>query len=267
VHVVLPELFSLQRQAVAANLIELLLRAFLGAGNYRDTDAARFVAYAVPLVRGAQRTMATLASAQQASLAAEQTGRSLAPPPVPDSAAVDLRGTPPAEVYARPFNSVHAHVARTGDMTEAVGRGATRLREVAEGDMQLAYAHGSREAVTRLKARYWRRTLIGPENCALCVLASTMKYGRGDLNPIHPGCDCEIVAVYNPANDPLKDEAGVIEAAHAAAEEVAGKSDRGGRKVDYRKIRTTITQTHGELGEMLAIPAYHFTDESEALSA
>jgi hypothetical protein len=94
-----------------------------------------------------------------------------------------------------------------------------------------------------------------------------MKYRRDDLNPIHHACNCEVVAVYNTRNDPVQDETAVVEAVHAAAREVAGADDRGGRKVDYRRIRTTITQQHGELGTLLRNPSHDFTDERDALSA
>ena len=263
----LPELFSLRRRSLSERLADALIRMFLALPDYRDENAAEFVTSAVPLVRGTQRALGALIAAQQAQLASEQIGRTVAPPPLPDLVSVDLRGTDPRAVYARPFATVHAHVGETGDMTEAVERGVTRLRETAEGDLQLTHAHATRASVTALRALYWRRTLVGEANCALCVLASTMKYRREDLNPIHHACNCEVVAVYDAANDPVPDEAALIEAAHSAARELTGASDAGGRKVDYRRIRTTITHEHGELGTLLRNPSHHFTGEREALSA
>ena len=46
------------------------------------------------------------------------------------------------------------------------------------------------------------RRVVHPElsksgSCGLCIVASTMKYTRGDLLPIHAGCNCETVEIYN----------------------------------------------------------------------
>lgn len=46
------------------------------------------------------------------------------------------------------------------------------------------------------------RRVVHPElsksghSCGLCIVASTMLYKRGDLMPIHSGCNCETVEVY-----------------------------------------------------------------------
>lgn len=262
-----PERFAMLRLSLTERLLALLVQAFLGLPNYRDENANAFAQSAVPLVRGSQRALASLLAAHHAEEAGRQTLRPVAPPPLGDLVSVDLRGVDPSTVYTRPFATVHNTLSKTGDMTQAVKNGSRRLEQIAESDLQLTHAHASRAAVRQLGALYWRRTLIGPENCALCVLTSTMKYKREDLKPIHPACNCEVVAVYNERSDPVKDEAALIQRAHAAAREATGKSDAGGRKVDYRKVRTQITAEHGELGTMLKWPDQHFTDEDEALSA
>lgn len=262
-----PELFAARRLALTTRLLTLLGRQFLGLQSYRDADRRLFVAAALPLVRGTQRTLAALIAAQHAQDAARQLGRGVAPPPMPDDVSVDLRGVDAATVYGRPFTTVYTELARGQSLPVAVTRGARRLLQVAEGDMQLTHAHASRAAVRELGALYWRRTLIGPENCALCVLTSTMKYKREDLKPIHPACNCEVVAVYKREFDPVQNEAELITRAHAAARAATGQSDAGGRKVDYRQIRTRITAEHGEMGTVLKWPGDHFTDEDEALTA
>lgn len=46
------------------------------------------------------------------------------------------------------------------------------------------------------------RRVVHPElsesgrSCGLCIVASTMRYTRGDLLPIHSGCNCETVEIY-----------------------------------------------------------------------
>lgn len=260
-----PDLFAARRSTLSTRLFSGLLRQFFALRNFRDADAARFAARAVPLVRGTQRTLAALVAAQHAQEVLRQTGRAVAPPRMSDLVSVDLRGVDPHDVYTRPFRSIYAELARSDNMTEAVSRGAQRLEQIVEGDMQLTHAHASREAVTQLRARYWRRTLIGDENCALCVLASTVKYSLDVLKPIHLFCDCEVVAVYNRKDDPVKNEAALVARAYAAAREATSAND--GRPVDYRQVRTRITADHGELGSLLVYPNQRFTAESDALNA
>jgi hypothetical protein len=90
-----------------------------------------------------------------------------------------------------------------------------------------------------------------------------MRYTRDDLNPVHPGCDCRVDPIFPGGPDPV-DEDALVEAAHAAARELTGVEDRGGRLVDYRKIRTNITARHGEHpAPLLVRPADHFTTEDE----
>lgn len=47
------------------------------------------------------------------------------------------------------------------------------------------------------------RRVVHPElsesgqSCGLCIVASTMEYKRGDLLPIHSGCNCEVCEIYS----------------------------------------------------------------------
>uniref|UniRef100_UPI001D0D1143 hypothetical protein n=1 Tax=Klebsiella pneumoniae TaxID=573 RepID=UPI001D0D1143 len=59
-------------------------------------------------------------------------------------------------------------------------------------DLQLAKTHQARSSFNRSGVQFYRRVLTGNENCALCVIASTMRYRKNSLMPIHPGCDCDI---------------------------------------------------------------------------
>lgn len=51
------------------------------------------------------------------------------------------------------------------------------------------------------------RRVVHPElaksgtSCGLCIVASTMEYRRGDLMPIHSGCNCETCEIYSVDGD------------------------------------------------------------------
>ena len=118
--------------------------------------------------------------------------------------------------------------------------------------MQLAKVRASRQSMRGYpeEGQFYRRVLTGRENCALCVVASTQRYYRGDLLPIHPGCDCGVqplppgLAVNQVIDEDL------LEQVHQITADRLGVSDRGGRTPDYRKLLTV--SEHGEYGPTLS---------------
>lgn len=261
-------LAELRRQVVAA------LRAlFLGSPDYRAADAAAFVGQALPLLRGGQRTMTDLVAAylQQTASAAAQSAGGVGSLVVatPSMLGLDLGrvGVGMREVYTRPYRQVWLEVSRGQTMTTAVERGATRLAEVAELDLQnteaKAFAYAMPSMAVEVRPAYWRRVPRGDVTCAMCILASTQRYRVDTLKPIHPGCDCGVAVVYRGQPDPLDDtDQARYDAAHAAAVELTGRSDLGGRLVDYRKI--PITGQHSEIAApLLRRPGDQFTTAAD----
>lgn len=255
-----PARFAFLRRSLSARLVMTLTRMFNGLGSWHKPDAQRFVMAAVPMVEGAQSALANLTSNYVASVASEALRRPVAPPPIPHTARARLRLVDPGEVYQRPFVEAYTALRDGQQLDQALNKARVRLREVAEGDMQLAYAHASRAAMEGLPRRPsgWRRVLTGPTSCAMCTIASTQRYHVADLSPIHPACDCTVEPIYGPIHDRVI-EPQLLEQVHAAVLDLTGVVDRGGRAVDYRHIMTQIVHTHSELGEMLARPGDRFT--------
>lgn len=253
-----------QRTRLSEQLIAALTALFGALGSWRDTDADRFTRQAAPLVQGAQQALAGLVAAWLAQTASQQTGQTVLAPVIPTSAITELRGISTSEVYRRPFRELWAALAEGKTLAEAVQQGQSRLRELADGDLQSTYAHANREGMQRLPEQAqptgWRRVLQGSSSCALCVLASTHRYTISDLNPIHPRCDCTVQPIYGRDEARAADDAR-LERVHQAAAELTGQRDRSGRRSDYRQIQ--ITHEHGELGPMLARPGDHFTGPAE----
>jgi hypothetical protein len=141
-------------------------------------------------------------------------------------------------------------------LTEAVARGERRAKLIGLTDLELAVTHTVRERLAEEpRYRYYRRVLTGAENCGLCVVASTQRYRKGDLMPIHPNCDCVV--------EPLPDDAphvidrDLLESAHQAIAETFGRSAVDGRSIDYRKIITV--QNHSEMGPLLTVSRHKFS--------
>ncbi|MCO1575356.1 hypothetical protein M8C13_06225 [Crossiella sp. SN42] len=259
--------FTAARRSLTRRLLEALAELFTGLGSWRQADADRFTAQAVPLVRAGQATLGQLVAAH---LAHEAARALRAPVPVPvltEHDLVDLReGISDREVYRRPFTTVYAALAQDKPLPEAVEHGRARLVQIAEADLQQTHSRANRAALTGLPAparpRFWRRELVGEESCALCVLASTQRYRVEDLTPVHPGCDCRVQPIYG------RDPGHVLDAArtkrlHAAVAELTGRADPGGRTVDYRQLLVASTAEHGELGTLLVRPRDRFTTRAD----
>jgi hypothetical protein len=283
---VTPQELAALRRELADQTAATLRGMFLGLDNYREADVRAFVEAALPILRGGQVTMAQLVAAyltDVVSTAYERPG--LAPVVIPPEAVTDLRLPDPllditdipvttarraaftVAVYRRPFATVYAGLAKHGDMTRAVEAGATRLDEIVEMDMQQTYAVASKEGMDRLpeevRPTSWFRMLQGEENCALCVLAASRLYFREELDAVHPGCDCTVEPNV-PGHPAPFDLDQLYAAAHAAARQLTGREDAGGRSVDYRKVMTNIQANHGEYpAPLLVRPLDHFTGPDE----
>lgn len=236
-------------------VISYVLAAFDSLGSYRDADAVEFIERVLPVVLGAQAQMGAITDAYLSAMIADMMGGAAAPVGVQLDEA--LRGTPPDEVYRRPFVTAWTALSRGHDFVDAVEQGRTRLLSITETDLQLARTHAARQTMTRRGAQFYRRRLSGGANCALCTIASTQRYRVAELMPIHPGCHCKPEPL--PGNrDPgqIIDE-DLLREAHAAVAKGVGESDAGGRSPDYREV--IITREHGEIGPLLAVRRHEFT--------
>lgn len=164
------------------------------------------------------------------------------------------------EVYDRPFSEMRTALAKGRSFDDALELGARRASSLAQTEVQLSRRQASlyaRRANDNIVG--YLRILSGSENCALCYIASTQRYRRGDLLPIHPGCDCGEMPIYGDTDVGQVIDRQQLDAAHQQVEERVGASDLGGRAPDYRKI---ITHEHGELGPVLGVRGQTFTGPS-----
>lgn len=164
-------------------------------GSYRDADIERFIATVVPIVEAGQKQTAQLTVAYLDSLA-RMSGFAPAGAAMPITGDV-IRGVAMAEVYKRPGVTVWTALADGKSITDAVGLGAKRVEQLIDMDLQLAQTHNARNYFGRAAGVVgYMRVLGGGNNCALCALASTQRYHRGNLLPIHEHCHCSVVSLY-----------------------------------------------------------------------
>lgn len=219
--------------------------------HYRASAVEDMIEAVTPRVAAGQLRIADLTRAYLAQCASE-LGWNVVLPPIDQDEIRGARGVDPRVVYRRPAVDVYTALAAGKPLPQAAAEGRLRLTQLIGGDMQLAKTHASRQSMRGYpeEGQFYRRVLTGRENCALCVVASTQRYHRGDLLPIHPGCDCGVqplppgLAVNQVIDEDL------LEQVHQVAADRLGVSDRGGRTPDYRKLLTV--REHGEYGPTLS---------------
>lgn len=219
--------------------------------HYRASAVEDMIQAITPRVTAGQLRIADLTRAYLAQCARE-LGWKVVLPSIDQDEIRGARGVDPRVVYRRPAVDVYTALAAGKPLPQAAAEGRLRLTQLIGGDMQLAKVHASRQSMRGYPAegQFYRRVLTGRENCALCVVASTQRYYRGDLLPIHPGCDCGVqplppgLAVNQVIDEDL------LEQVHQITADRLGVSDRGGRNPDYRKLLTV--SEHGEYGPTLS---------------
>lgn len=244
-------------------LLALVLGLFDGLGSWRDADRDRFVAIVVPLVAGAQRQAAALMDAYLAAMRADITGVPVRPAgAIPDLAAL-RGGVDPAEVYSRPFHDVWSELADGKDFSQALAAGHQRTWQLTTTDLQLAKTHAARQVLEADEDVVgYRRVLKGAGSCGLCVVASTQRYHRSQLLPIHPGCDCGVAPIIGRTDPGQVINGPLLDQAHAAiADRFGTRSTTGRQGLDYRDL--LITHEHGEIGPVLARRGDAFTGPAD----
>ena len=209
-------------------------RTWLALDDYRDDDIARWVRAVSPAVQAGQIRTAALTDAYLAAYRT-LTVEPSRPVGVPADVATGARGVPTADVYARMGPEVWSKLANGLSFDEAVNAGLARAVKSAATDMQLAKTHAANYVFSVDDRVTSYRRVVNGKTCSLCISAADRTYYRGDLLPIHPGCDCGVQPVYG---DPAPAVNGPAELA----------DDRGDVEVNE----------HGELGPVLTVAGQHF---------
>lgn len=253
-------------RGVWASVLGRVGRSWTDLRSWRDADAARFQRQALPIILAGERQVATLTATYQERLYREVE-------PHADAVTLDLdevtgtalRGVDPEDVYQRPFKEVWTALSNDVPLDDAVTRGANRLETLVKTDLQLSRTHTVQALAPQLpKFEYTIRVLQGEYDCALCMIASTQRYRKRDLAPIHPGCDCLIKLVTADEDPGQVIDEDKLDAIHRAVDSALGTHDRGGRAVDYRQI--LISNEHGEIGPVLSFRGQKFTGPDDVQS-
>jgi hypothetical protein len=250
---------SLLRQRTTSTVSSLF-----DSGSYRDADANAYVALMTPVMIATQQTTATITAAYLAHQVDALSGQTLTPATVPPgmvTGAALRGGVDPATVLRRPYEQLWYALSQGKTLDQAVAIGKQRALDNALTDIQLAKTKTAQFVLGQdPRVTGYRRVLTGTHSCALCVLASTVRYHKADLMPIHPNCDCAVeplVGNQMPPDIPASQIHEVIR--RDLGDKYVSPGARQG--VDYRKV--LVTHEHGEIGPVLAVRGQDFTGPSE----
>ena len=241
------------------NAGQLASDAFNKLGSWRTEDIQRYIDSVLPGMDNAKRTMSNYTAGYYGRIAADerQIFKSVSVPPTALTTQALRNGTTAQMIWERPFKEMWGELGKGKDFSTALQAGARRADWTARTEIELAKRQAGltvRDGNTNIVG--YLRTLSGAENCGLCYLASTQRYRRGDLLPIHPGCDCGETPIYGNTDVGQIVDQQTLDATHEAVEQRFGQSDASGRQIDYRKIKIV---NHTELGPYLTVEGHEFT--------
>lgn len=245
------------REQVRERIESFIIGRWNNLGSWRDADIEEFVRQVVPVVELGQKQVSQLTNAYLDSMA-RLAG--VAPTPAQLEAMAYPRGIDPDEAYRRGATTMRYRLSEGDSFDEAYAASVRRLRDLVRADMQMASVHTCHRRLSADERIVgYRRVLAPGENCALCAIASTQRYRRGELMPIHSGCRCDVAPIYG-THDPGQVIAGEqYEALTGAIDEHFGEAGWDSN----RPSRYIRVQMHGEHGPVLTWRDQRFTGPSD----
>lgn len=248
---------------VRAQVEQYARMAWGNMSSFRDADIDRVVDAVTPVALGGQQRIVALTDAYMAALATV-SGYPQTPEGIPAAAATGaaLRGVEPREVYRRAGVTVWTALAEQESLEAASRMGLRRLTSLLSTDLQLARTHAAQWRQSRDSTVVgYRRVLSSGRNCALCVIASTQRYNRGELMPIHPGCGCTVAEIRGSVDPGQVIDQQRLDELHESVRTQFGDWDPTGRvDMDYRQI---MVRDHGEYGPTLTWRRHEFTGPAD----
>ncbi|MEU7905305.1 hypothetical protein [Actinoplanes sp. NPDC049118] len=172
-----------------------------------------------------------------------------------DGARADTRPLDPGVPYERLASFYRYQIAEGQPDTVALQTVLQRAAMVVDTDISLAHRAQAHRFMRVRQVRGGYRRVLRPElgsggpPCGICVVAADRVYSYEQLQPIHPGCRCGVIAVGDTADPGFSINADDLAAIYAAA--------GGNTREALRQIRVQVTE-HGELGPILINADQHF---------
>ncbi len=247
-------------ERVRQKVLDYLKAKWFGQGSWREADIQLLVAEARAVVDIGKKQVSGLTVAYLDSLV-QAAGLGRPPYAAIDLSDQSLRGVDPDELYRRSGITVWTALSKGKDIKEAARLGWLRLEETAETGMQLAHTHTARAWMERSPHVVgYRRVVRGSSTCALCYLASTQRYHKAALEPIHTRCHCKVVPIIG-THDPgqLIDEERYTALHSALRDQYPDAFTSKGWESSNKPNSHIRIHEHGETGPTLTWAGHGFT--------
>lgn len=224
-----------------------------------DEALELWLSRSVPLVAAAADQAGALTASYLVALVEEMTGVEV--PDVDDLVVSEgLRaGVTSDDVMSRPMIQARSLVGAGVPFRDASRRAEVRALQLAVTDSQLARTHTARRVFAETPGVVgYRRVLTGSESCGLCAVASTRRYRKQDLMPIHAGCDCGVSPIVGSVDPGDVVNEGLLASLDDAV--VAEFGDDASK--DYKDL--IVVHDHGETGPTLAVAGHKWMSAADA---
>ncbi len=246
-------------------------RNWRSLGSWNEADVDRFLARTLPVVDAGQRRTVSLTDAYLARV----TSTRAVGLPADDLVGAGVRnGTPPTDVYRRPFVQLWSALSNGSQFMDAMNAAGVRAAQSAASDVSLsmrASADAFQEQATgpvESDIIGWERVL-DPDACAYCATASTQRYKSANLAPIHANCQCGIAPVFAENDRAIKDfnrqVLANIKDANAGADRPYWEARHFRVDGDTGEVilPEVAVHEHGELGAVISDAAHDFTGPAD----
>jgi hypothetical protein len=231
---------------------QALKRIWQNLPSHDRPNLDQWLSEVLPIVESAQRQSVALTNAYLArALERQPVGLDV----TALIGATVRNGTPPEEVYTRPFVTLWSELGEGKPWEEAAAMGLSRAVGAAATDVQLSM-RGTLGAVQQADPSiYGYERVTDGAACNFCLEVDGAYVFSGDAFPLHSGCGCGV--------SPL-------EAPHRGAVRLPDGTQV--RDFQYGPLNPqplpegVAVKEHGEMGAVLVDPSQHFMTEAEALA-
>ncbi len=226
-------------------------RIWNGLPGHDRVNLDQWLSEVVPMVETAQRSSVSLTHAYL-SRALDRPVAGVSPEELIGAAA--RNGTPPDQVYGRPFVTLWSELGEGTDWADAAKTALDRATGMAATDVQLSM-RDTLKAVGETESFYGYQRVADAGACNFCLEVDGAYLASGEAMPLHSGCGCSVEPMEEVHRSAVKLPDGTVV-----------------RDYQYGPLKpfpipdgVAIAQ-HGELGPVLVDPNQHFMDEAEALA-
>jgi hypothetical protein len=206
--------------------------------------------------------LSALLSEQDAYFALSLTARGVTTSPVGFDPADYRRPVPPEVEWQRPFTHMRTRLSEGAEFGPAAAFGLFHAERTMATDLQIAARNMARDWLNGNARVVGFARVLGSggasgENCGLCVVASTQRYHKGELMPIHDHCTCEVMPILDTERPEQLLDPHNLDAAYDQLTTETGAPTSQVRN-DLRRIRFDASELprprvvhHGELGPVI----------------